>query len=84
MGQTESLPVTDRSRVRRQPRLGHHNRASINSILDEALVVQVGFIVEDQPFVIPMGFGREGDRLYLHGATTSRMMKNLALRDSIC
>lgn len=84
MSHTESLPVTDRSRVRRGARLAHHDRAIINAILDEALVVQVGFVVENQPFVIPMGFGREDDVLYLHGANASRMMKNLAQGIDIC
>ncbi|MGD1908364.1 MAG: pyridoxamine 5'-phosphate oxidase family protein [Leptolyngbyaceae cyanobacterium] len=82
MGQ--SLQVSDRSRVRRGARLAHHDRADINAILDEALVVQVGFVVKNQPFVIPMGFGREGDLLYLHGANASRMMKNLAQGIDIC
>ena len=84
MSQTESLQVTERSRFRRHPRLGHHDRAIVNQILDEALVVQVGFVVENHPFVIPMGYGREGDRLYLHGATTSRMMKSLEQGVDIC
>ncbi|MDA0267577.1 MAG: pyridoxamine 5'-phosphate oxidase family protein [Cyanobacteria bacterium] len=84
MGQTESLPVTDRSRVKRGPRLGHHDRAVINQILDEALVVQVGFVVENQPFVIPMGYGREGNVLYLHGSTASRMLQNLEQGVDIC
>ena len=58
MSNTEMLQTTERSKVKRRPRLGNHDRAVINQILDEALVVHVGFVVDDQPFVIPMGFGR--------------------------
>ena len=74
---TEQLQETNRSTVKRQPKRGHYDRQVINKILDEALVVHVGFAMDNQPFVIPMGFGRDGDRLYLHGASASRMLKHL-------
>ena len=47
-------------------------------------MVQVGFVVENQPFVIPMGYGREGNVLYLHGSTASRMLQNLEQGVDIC
>ncbi|MGB0561237.1 MAG: pyridoxamine 5'-phosphate oxidase family protein [Spirulinaceae cyanobacterium] len=84
MSNAEALQVTDRSKVRSRPRLGHHEISVVNEILDEALVVHVGFIVDEQPFVIPMGYGRDGDRLYIHGSTASRMLKNLAKGIDIC
>ena len=74
---TEQLKTTDRSAVKSKPNRGHYDRPIINQILDEALVVHVGFAMNNQPFVIPMGFGRDGDRLYLHGASASRMLKQL-------
>lgn len=84
MSSTETLQVTDRSKVRVRPRLGHHDRAIVNQILDEALVVHVGFVVDEQPFVIPMGYGRDGDRLYIHGSTASRMLNSLAKGIDVC
>jgi uncharacterized protein len=77
MSNPEMLQPTDRSKVKSRPRLGHHDRAIVNQILDEALVVHVGFVVDTQPFVIPMGYGRDGARLYIHGSTASRMLKSL-------
>ncbi|MEM9217291.1 MAG: pyridoxamine 5'-phosphate oxidase family protein [Cyanobacteria bacterium P01_F01_bin.150] len=74
---TEQLQATDRSTVKTKPQRGHYDRVLINQILDEALVVHVGFVINQQPFIIPMGFGRDGDRLYLHGASASRMLKHL-------
>jgi hypothetical protein len=56
----------------------------VNQILDESLVVHVGFVVDNQPFVIPMGYGREGDRLYIHGSTASRMLKSLEKGIDLC
>ncbi|MEO1350352.1 MAG: pyridoxamine 5'-phosphate oxidase family protein [Cyanobacteria bacterium J06635_15] len=80
----ETLPVTDRSKVKRRAPRGHYDRALINQILDEALVVHVGFVVDKQPFVIPMGYGRDGDRLYIHGSTASRMLKTLEKGVEVC
>ena len=52
--------------------------------MDEALVLHVGFVLNNQPFVIPMGYGREGDRLYIHGATASRMLQSLEKGIDLC
>jgi nitroimidazol reductase NimA-like FMN-containing flavoprotein (pyridoxamine 5'-phosphate oxidase superfamily) len=84
MATHDRLPITDRTKVKRQPQKGHYDRALIHQILDEALVIHVGFIAHHQPFVIPMGFGRDGDRLYIHGATASRMMQNLQQGVEVC
>jgi hypothetical protein len=81
---TGTLQITDRSKIQRRPRLGHHDRAIVNQILDEALVVHVGFVVDGQPFVIPMGYGRDGDCLYIHGSTASRMLHSLEKGIDIC
>lgn len=75
--QASTLRATDRSTVKSKSTRGHYDRPLINQILDEALVVHVGFSMNNQPFVIPMGFGRDGDRLYLHGASASRMLNHL-------
>ena len=78
------LPVTDRTTLRRLPRRGSHERETIYRILDEALVCHVGFAVQGQPFVIPTTFGRIDDRLYVHGAAASRMLKALAGGAAVC
>lgn len=72
------IRVTDRSRVRRLPARGSHDRAVIDAILDEGIVAHVGFVHEGAPFVIPMGYARDGDRLLLHGSAASRLMRLLA------
>jgi uncharacterized protein len=84
VSESELLQSADRSKVKSRPRLGHHDREIVNRILDESLVAHVGFVVENQPFVIPMGYGRDGDRLYIHGSTASRMLKNLELGIEMC
>jgi nitroimidazol reductase NimA-like FMN-containing flavoprotein (pyridoxamine 5'-phosphate oxidase superfamily) len=68
---------TERTRFRRLPQRGSHERATIDPILDEALVCHVGFVVDGQPFVIPTIHARVGDRLYVHGSAASRMLRNI-------
>lgn len=71
-------PPSERTRVRRAPRRGAYDRATIEAILDEGLVCHVGFVLDGEPRVIPTGYARDGDRLLLHGARTSAAMRALA------
>ncbi|MGF1492576.1 MAG: pyridoxamine 5'-phosphate oxidase family protein [Microcoleaceae cyanobacterium] len=84
MSSPEMLHVTDRSKVKRLSKRALHDRPTINQILDEALVVHVGFVVDHQPFVIPMSYGREDNRLYLHGSVASRMLKSPEQGIDVC
>lgn len=61
----------------RKPERGTYGRDAANQILDEAFVAHVGFAVDGQPFVIPMVFGRDADRLVLHGSVASRLLRAL-------
>lgn len=75
---------SDRTTVRRLPERGAYDPDVIRAILDEAMVCHVGFVVEDQPFVIPMGYGRDGDDLILHGGPASRMLRAVASGAPLC
>jgi nitroimidazol reductase NimA-like FMN-containing flavoprotein (pyridoxamine 5'-phosphate oxidase superfamily) len=66
-----------RTTVRRLPTRGAYDRATIEAILDEALICHVGFIVEGQPMVIPTIHARVDDALYVHGSVASRMLRSL-------
>lgn len=71
------FPKTDRNCVKRIPKRGQYDRETIHQILDAGFLCHVGFVVEGQPFVIPTSYGREGDVIYLHGSSKSRMMSRL-------
>jgi nitroimidazol reductase NimA-like FMN-containing flavoprotein (pyridoxamine 5'-phosphate oxidase superfamily) len=60
------------------PKRGAYDRASVHAILDEGLICHVGFVHAGSPVVIPTGYGRDGDVLYLHGSVASRMLRTLA------
>jgi uncharacterized protein len=64
---------TERTRVRRLPERAAYDRATVHAILDEGFVCHVGFVVDGQPYVIPTGYARVGETLYLHGSTGSRL-----------
>jgi uncharacterized protein len=66
-----------RTRVRRAPKRADYSRATIDAILDEALVAHLGFAVDGQPYVIPTLHARVGDIVYIHGSSASRMIRSL-------
>lgn len=68
-------PPSERSQVRRIPSRGAYDRATIDAILDEALICHVGFVVDEQPFVMPTIHVRVGDEIFLHGSKGSRMLR---------
>lgn len=75
---------TDTTRIRRLPKRGHYDRATIYQILDEALICHVGFLEAGQPYVIPINFARMGDALVMHGARASRLLCHIADGHPVC
>ena len=73
-----TFPQTDRTKLKRLPKRGYFDRETVYSILDEGFICHVGFAVDGQPFVVPTGYARVDDKLYLHGSQASRMLRNLA------
>ena len=64
---------TERTRVRRLPERAAYDRATVHAILDEGFLCHVGFVAGGQPYVIPTGYARVGETVYLHGSTGSRL-----------
>ena len=56
----------------------NHEFTQAAKILDEGMVAHVGFTVEGQPYVLPMAYARQDNKLYLHGSSVSRLVKHLA------
>lgn len=59
----------------RQMNRGSYDRDLAYGILDAGMVAHVGFVDGDRPIVIPMAYARIEDRLYIHGASTTRIVK---------
>jgi len=71
----DSFPRSERNKVKRLPQRAQYDKETIYRIIDAAPICHVGFVLGDQPFVIPMLHGRIGDTLYFHGAHASRLLK---------
>src|SRR5260370_19640451 len=79
-----TFPETNRTALKRLSKRGEYERESVYSILDEGFICHVGFAVEGQPFVIPTGYARLDDTLYIHGSQASRMLRTLADGVDVC
>lgn len=79
-----SFEKTDLNRVKRIPKRGHYDKATIYPIVDEALICHVGLIHEGKPVVIPTIHARSEDAILIHGASTSRLMTHTGGGNDIC
>jgi nitroimidazol reductase NimA-like FMN-containing flavoprotein (pyridoxamine 5'-phosphate oxidase superfamily) len=73
-----------RTKLRRLPKRGAHDRPTIDAILDEALISHVGFVHDGKPAVIPTLHARVGDEVLIHGSAASRMLRALASGIDAC
>jgi nitroimidazol reductase NimA-like FMN-containing flavoprotein (pyridoxamine 5'-phosphate oxidase superfamily) len=76
----------DKYHVKRHDDREVFDREQINALLDSEYVAHVGFIDNDvnEPFVIPMAYARDNDRILLHGSTGSRLMMKIAAGAQLC
>jgi len=79
-----SFLQTERTTLKRLPARGVYDRALVYQILDEGFICHVGFAVEGRPYVIPTGYARANDKLYIHGSQASRMLRTLKSGIDVC
>ena len=71
--------------MRRLPEKAVHEREVLHAILDAGLVAHVGVVDSSgQPYVVPVGYARDGDRVLFHGSTASRLFLALAQGAPTC
>ena len=61
-----------------------YDSEQIYSILDEGLVCQVAYVENGRPMMIPTGYCRIGNKLYIHGSVGSHFMRSLADGREVC
>ena len=76
--------TTKRTQIGRIPKRGVYDRAQVHAILDEGFLCHVGFVVERQPYVIPTGYVRADEQIYIHGSAASRMLRTLDQGIDVC
>jgi nitroimidazol reductase NimA-like FMN-containing flavoprotein (pyridoxamine 5'-phosphate oxidase superfamily) len=77
-------PVSDVNRVKRLHDRAFYDHATVHALLDAAMLCHVSYVIDGQPFCTPTFFWREGSRLYWHGSSASRMLRNLAHGEPAC
>jgi len=79
-----TYPVTERNRVRRLHERGRYDFEAVHAILDAAMVCHVVYVIGGQPYCTPTAFWREGENLYWHGSSASRMLRAQASGMPVC
>lgn len=57
--------MTSRTKLKRYAKRGVYDREAVHAILDEAFLCHVAYVHEDQPYAMPMAYGRVGDKVYM-------------------
>ena len=71
------IQQTERTRLKRAHERGVFDRDTIYSIIDATLLCHVGYVFNGDPYVTPTFHWREGDWIFWHGSSASRMMRQL-------
>ncbi|KOX12740.1 flavin-nucleotide-binding protein [Saccharothrix sp. NRRL B-16348] len=79
-----TLSPTDRSTIKRGRNRAVTEREALHAVLDAALVCHLAVVVDGAPLVLPTGYGRDGDTLYLHGSTGARSLREAATGVPVC
>jgi uncharacterized protein len=81
---TPSYPVDEINRVKRRHDRGRYDVNTVHALLDSAALCHVAYAIDGQPYCTPTLYWREGSRLYWHGSSASRMLRNLADGEPAC
>lgn len=81
---TDRIEPTDRTRLHRQVHKANFDRSAVNAILDEAPLAYVAFNDREQPYALPTLHVRIGDKLYLHGSSAGRMVRQVGGGAPVC
>jgi nitroimidazol reductase NimA-like FMN-containing flavoprotein (pyridoxamine 5'-phosphate oxidase superfamily) len=78
------LSPTPRSTLRRSAERARSERDALDDVLDAGLVCHLALTVADAPLVLPTGYGRDGDTLYVHGSTGAASLRAGARGIDVC
>lgn len=79
-----TLSATPRSTLTRKKNRAATDRETLYSVLDEALICHFGLVLGGSPVVLPTGYGRDGETLYLHGSTGAGNLRAAAGGIDVC
>ncbi len=67
---------SDLTRLKRMHKRAHYDEETVHAILDAQPLCTVGYVFNGQPVVTPTLQWREGNHLYWHGSSASRMLES--------
>jgi uncharacterized protein len=67
---------TNRTRVKRLHERAAYDEATVHGILDVQPFCSVGYVFDGAPYVTPTMQWREGNHIYWHGSSASRMLES--------
>jgi uncharacterized protein len=74
--------MADRGMRRREKEID--DREELHRILDEALVMRLGMLDGERPYVVPLNMARDGDELWFHAAKAGRKLECLRAAPAVC
>ena len=81
---TNSYPRSPRNRVKRRHDRGFYDHDTVHGLLDASMLCHVSYVIDGQPYCTPTFFWREQSKLYWHGSSASRMLRNQASGQRVC
>ena len=75
---------TDRTTLGRKADRGSHEREFVYDIIDAARIGHLGYVLDGQPYVMPLAHARMGDQLVFHGSTGARLFRALDEDVPVC
>ncbi|MBO8192889.1 pyridoxamine 5'-phosphate oxidase family protein [Streptomyces oryzae] len=76
-----AYPRTPRTTGTRNRERMSYDRELVHSVLDEGYLCHFGFVRDGAPVVLPTLYARVGERLYVHGSTGSRPLREAGEED---
>jgi len=76
--------MKDKSKLKRIPKRAVYNREEAYKIIDNNYICHLSFVQNDIPFSIPTMYGRDGNTLYIHGASVSRLLNEVEKGFPVC
>lgn len=81
---TTELSSTARSTPHRTRHRTVTERTALYEVLDAGLIAHIGLVLDGSPVVLPTGYGRDGDTVYLHGSTGARSLRAASGGTELC
>jgi uncharacterized protein len=83
MNADQPLSSTQRTTINRLRERGRTDRSDLDAVLGAALICHLGVVIDGVPVVLPTGYGRINQTLYLHGSSANKSLL-MAAGQQVC